>query len=61
MNILRSVMLLWSFYNVADLIIIEDASNKISFIKLWKCKLDPSSIEKVVMVIGARSSIRPAK
>lgn len=46
MNILISVMLLWSFYNVADLIIIEDASNKISFIKLWKCKLDPSSIEK---------------
>lgn len=61
MNILITVMLLWSFYNVSDLIIIEDASNKISFIKLRKCKLDPSSIEKVVMVIGAGSSIRPAK
>lgn len=38
MNIWITIVLLWSFYNVADLIIIEDASNKISFIKLWKCK-----------------------
>lgn len=57
MNILISVMLLWSFYNVVDLIIIEDVSNKIFFIKLWKCKLDLLFIEKVVMVIGVRSLI----
>lgn len=38
MNIWITIVLLWSFYIVADLIIIEDASNKISFIKLWKCK-----------------------